>query len=279
MSSSLTMDSLAFDEVDASQARTILWKVVDDAREREKAYVSLSRWTWRILVERRLDVDLRDWHRLILDYASTLARHDSQPDAKIRGERVPLAAQALAERLKGFADLVGEQIRAAEISAPEELAKRAHVTEVLVALSEAAGEHLEREAIKERSGLKDANLSRVLTLLAANGVVERQPRGRHASFRITQRGLAIVRQSRGSKSVTPRPPVEIRIAPPAAEPQAEPQMEDVAWNGAFIQVRTLPRQRVKEAQPSIPKPKPKRKATDNNGHAIKEADLEILQYA
>lgn len=274
MSTTLSMDCLAFDEVDATQARTILWKALNDALEREKAYVSLSRWTWRILVERRLDVDLRDWHRLILDFAGTLSRRESGTCARSRGERhAPLEPKAIGERLKAFADLVAEQIRAAEAARPEELTRRAHVAEVLSALAGAPGEHLEREAIKEKSGLKDANLSRLLTLLAANGLVERHARGRNASFRITQRGLAATRHRQEVDVSAARPPVTIRLAPPSVEPEPEDQWKpDVR-----IRVKVHGRSNSRETPPSMPSLKLRNSEFSKPASIHKEA--EILQYA
>lgn len=186
-----TMEALAYDQVDAAAARDVVWRALDSQAGLREAYSALCRWTWRAMVERRLDDDLRSWHRLLLDAAGRLA--GAAPAAMPRTRARPrLDTAAAAERLRALADMVRLSIDAAAASIPAELGKRAHVLEILRFLTERVGEHVEREQIKRAVGLEDANLSRVLTLMTANSLVERLPLGRVASFRATQHGLALV---------------------------------------------------------------------------------------
>ncbi|MBD8736209.1 hypothetical protein [Sphingomonas sp. CFBP 13706] len=186
-----TMEALAYDQVDAAAARDVVWTALDSQVGFREAYSALCRWTWRAMVERRLDDDLRSWHRLLLDAAGKLAgaAPAATPRTRARSRLEPAAA---AERLRALADMVRLSIDAAAASIPTELGKRAHVLEILRFLTERVGEHVEREQIKKAVGLEDANLSRVLTLMTANSLVERLPLGKVASFRATQHGLALV---------------------------------------------------------------------------------------
>lgn len=236
MSIDITLEAVAADQLDAKSARSRLLAALTDERGHEAAYSALSRWVWRALVERRLDVDLRDWHRLILDVAAVVRRaaEERPADAPSR-RRAGLDPASAAERLKGFADLVRESIQAAEASVPEEFTQRAHVAELLDVLATNPGEPCARKALQERTGLKDANLSRLLTLLAANDLVERMPRGKSATFRITQRGLA----ARGARIDEHRlaAPERIVIAPPSVEPVSE--LDEMVVNLQRFRIETI----------------------------------------
>jgi DNA-binding transcriptional ArsR family regulator len=185
------LEALARDGIDASAARDAVWRALDTHEGARHAYAALCRWTWRIMVERRLDEELRSWHRLLLDAAAKLAGSAAAAVSRPRA-RARLDPAAVAERLRALADIVRLSVDAAAASVPAELSQRAHVREILSTLADSDGEHVERERIREALGLGDANLSRVLTLMTANGLVERLPRGKVASFRATQRGLALV---------------------------------------------------------------------------------------
>jgi len=185
-----SFEALARDEADVKTARVAIWRALDTESGHRTAYAVLCRWTWRIMIERRLDDELRSWHRLLLDTAGRIAMQASEeakPHARARLDR-----SAAAERIRALADLVRMSVEAACASVLKELVARAHVSEILRLLAKDLGTSIEREQIKNELALRDANLSRVLTLLAANGLVERLPRGKAAAFRITQRGLALL---------------------------------------------------------------------------------------
>ncbi|GGF18084.1 hypothetical protein GCM10011611_24910 [Aliidongia dinghuensis] len=137
-----------------------------------------------------------------------------------------LDCAAAAERMRALADLVRMSVEAASVSMMKDLTARAHVIEILQLLASKMGSHVEREQIKTELGLRDANLSRVMTLLAANGLVEREPRGKIAAFRVTQRGLALADSERNERQ---RARAEMLPAPVSAPVQSK---ED-ALRGVF----------------------------------------------
>ena len=181
-----SIEAIARHETDVAEAREALTKLTARADGYLRAYAILSRWAWRAMIERRLDGELRSWHRLLLDTSSRIASKTGASEDS-RG-RPKLSPQAVAERLRAYAELVRMSVEAADASVPAELVARAHVAEILRALAESGG-YVDRAELKVTCGLKEANLSRVMTLLHANGLVEREPRGRKAAFRITARGL------------------------------------------------------------------------------------------
>lgn len=212
----MSLEALAHDEVDATAARKAVWCALEDDDGYRAAYAALCRWTWRAMVERRLDDELRSWHRLLLDAAAKLASVPTVAEKRSRA-RLRLDPAAAAERMRALADVVRLSIDAAAASLPAELGKRAHVVEILRHLTENIGESVERELIRRSIGLGDANLSRVLTLMTANGLIERLPRGKVASFRATQRGLALV------TAPDPRERERARAEMPPPLPPTEPE--------------------------------------------------------
>jgi predicted transcriptional regulator len=178
----MSLEALALDEMSPPAARKLLRTMLRGEKPVVGAiYSAFARWTWRVLVERRLDEGLRDWHRLILDVAAALTSLRRGDDAA--------AAIPTPERFLALADLVRESISAAQAAVPTELLQRAHVAAILHALAGQSPAFIDRKAIAAAAGLKDANLSRILSLLAANGLVEREARGRAAAFKITRKGL------------------------------------------------------------------------------------------
>lgn len=199
-----SIELLARDEADVGAARVVIWQILGTANGHKAAYAALCKWTWRAMLERRLDDELASWHRLLLDAAGRLgAESDDRAKTQARGR---LDRPAAAERLRALADLVRMSIDAANASLPRDLTARAHVMEILRVLAD-AGEHVDREQIKQRLNLRDANLSRVMTLLAANGLVERRPRGKTAVFCIMPRGLAAVASTNAPHALPPTLPL------------------------------------------------------------------------
>lgn len=200
----IAIESLARDEADSAAARGAIWSVLGAPGGYRAAYAALCRWTWRAMIERRLDDDLRRWHRLLLDAAAkigTIAADAGADSSKI----VPTDA---AQRIRALADLVRLSIDAAKVADVADFTGRAHVIEILRMLAAKSGEFVLRDAIRTELGLGNANLSRILSLLAVNGLVEREARERQAAFRATQRAIRIVEQAdaRSGKSVVPASP-------------------------------------------------------------------------
>src|SRR4028118_430138 len=91
-----SMESLARDEATAEEARTIVWQALKRPNGHRMAYSALCRWTWRAMIERRLDTELRGWHRLLLDTAARMA--ERQEDGKPGRGRARVGTRAAAQR-------------------------------------------------------------------------------------------------------------------------------------------------------------------------------------
>lgn len=185
------LEALARDEVSAGEARQLIWSTLssEDKEGACAAYSALCRWTWRITVERRLDAELPAWHRLLLDVAGRLT---SRAEEEGTGEPgAGLSMGAAAERVRGLADILRLSIDAAELVDMDEFMSRAHVMDVLKVLAAEPESYLQRDKIRKQTGLGQANLSRLLTLLAVKGLLERKSVSKSAAFKITPQGLRL----------------------------------------------------------------------------------------
>ncbi|MEW6122976.1 MAG: hypothetical protein AB1698_10220 [Pseudomonadota bacterium] len=183
-----SLEALARDEADASAARTAIWSRLDTVEGCREAYAALSRWAWRVMVEHRVDDELRAWHRLLGDVAARMA--SVAPSETPTPTRLEPAAAA--ERIRALADLVRLSVEASDAADLTTLMGRTHVPELLRLLAKTPDAALPRETIKAELGLGNANLSRVLTLLVMNGLIERRTAGKAAAFQITSRGLETI---------------------------------------------------------------------------------------
>lgn len=210
-----TLESLARDELDVTAAAVAIQKNLAANKGEGLVYASLCRWAWRAMVERRFGDDLRDWHRLFLD---TSARVESDSVVSQGSDWcVELDGHSVSERLRALADLLRMSVEAMESAPKADLTRRAHVVEILDLLKSAGDGHVGREELKGRLNLRDANLSRVLTLMTIHGLIERQPLGRKAEFCLTSSGRKVL------ESRTPRlAPVATLIASPEQLPTVQP---------------------------------------------------------
>ena len=156
-------------------------------------YLALRAWVWKALDQRRRDSDLRAWNDILGAASSLMAQH-GQPSL---GERIAALHELLSESIA-----VGERLGAVDVT------RRQHVAEALEFLAESGGE-ANRSAIGERIGLEQANLTRVLNMMSAAGLVERSTLGKEAIFALSHAGSAAHQTraaSRKRRSATPPRP-------------------------------------------------------------------------
>lgn len=136
-----------------------------------KVYTGLAHKVWTLLIERRLDTEIRDWHALLLGVRASV---------RIRDDKI-------AERFAALADLVRESISLSETSPIRDAARRPQARRILELLAETEN-YVARRHLLRALGLKNANLSNVLTQLVAFSLIERREKGKEAEFRITALG-------------------------------------------------------------------------------------------
>jgi DNA-binding MarR family transcriptional regulator len=170
-SATISLTPIAAGDLTAKQARELVQRyVAENGRSGDALYRAFRAWTWRCLTERRYDSELRGWWELMRMTGALLQAKKQR---------------AHAERLESLCDLVFESIQFGQDEPVEQVLKRVHVRRALQALSKG---WMERPGLRTTLGLKESNLSRLLSLLQSRGLIERMQRSRIASFRLTRAG-------------------------------------------------------------------------------------------
>jgi DNA-binding MarR family transcriptional regulator len=178
MSTSLTelrssLDALSAGDIDTREARLAVRRAIDSGGDMiDRVYVALRGAAWRIISARQVPEDLAEWHD-IHTHAAVRARLAERPD--------------LAERLSTLAELVAQTGRFADRQPLNEVLERRHVVDLLVELARHGGS-ARRALLAEATALADANLSRVLAILSAHGLIMRKRSGKEALFSLTEAG-------------------------------------------------------------------------------------------
>lgn len=150
--------------------RGILQK--DDRKEvLEAAYEALRGVVFQFVASRVIGEQLDLWADVVL---------------RIKG-LFRTRSEAFSERFTVLADFLEQASRRVEFQPTDELRRRKHVRTILTLLAETGGP-TERSRIIEATGLKDANLSRILGNLVTQGWIARQPIGRELLVSITPEG-------------------------------------------------------------------------------------------
>jgi len=116
--------------------------------------------------------DVPEWHDLY-KHASSLARLAGRTD--------------LAERIHALAELVSQTVRFADRQSLEEVLARRHVADMIAGLVWRDGT-ARRTLLAEASGLAEANLSRVLAILEAHGLIRRRRADKEVIVSLTDEG-------------------------------------------------------------------------------------------
>jgi hypothetical protein len=171
------LNTIARAEASPAQAREVLLAVLGQPSPEllQDAYLALRTWVWKTLDQRRRDPELREWDDLLCAAAALMAQH-GQP--------------VLAERLTALHELLSESIAVGETLAAHDVTRRQHVTRVLDFLAKNDGQ-ASRSAIGAHLSLGQANLTRVLNLMMAAGLIERTTLGKEALFRQSRTGLEV----------------------------------------------------------------------------------------
>lgn len=170
----LNLDSIALAESDLPEARARIASVLAQSSDKaaRRVYVALRAWTWKALNGRRRDTELRGWYELIRSTSAAME------------DRFP----GLSLQMKVLHELLYESISASELLRVDELLRRKHVLDLLKHLAAAPEGRMDRDRLGKLLSLNQANLTRVLNMLTAAGLVERRTHGRQAAFELTKTG-------------------------------------------------------------------------------------------
>lgn len=171
------LDELSSGALSPEEAFTALREFLAEHKGREAsehAYEAVRGVVWQLVSSREGGDHILKWQNTVLKVKQLLRRSDEK----------------IAERFVVLADFLGQSARFRQIHAPHEMRQRKHVMEILAMLV-AARAPVDRATIGTHTKLKTANLSRVLSNLAAEGLVQRRYHGRDVEVKITEEGRRV----------------------------------------------------------------------------------------
>ncbi len=160
----------------ADAREAIREELAEDPKATRRVYAALARKVWSLLIERRFDDEIRDWHALL-----------GGVKAKVRRDDV-----AAAERISALSDLLRESISLADTSPARDMAERPRAKRILGILKREPG-FVSRRVLKDEIGIGNSHLSNVLTQLVAHNLIERRDQGKEAEFQLTPFGRQVIR--------------------------------------------------------------------------------------
>ncbi|PWW02201.1 hypothetical protein DFR52_102869 [Hoeflea marina] len=168
-------------------------------------YAALRDLVWKKLIGRDFGSELGEWH-------SALA----QTEALLREQMQP----SVADKVLVLAELLAASARHAKLHPQDEILQRKHVRAILALLAR-NDNSAPRSMIARELGLADANLSRVLGIMAMAGLVRRVRNGKEAVYVLEVAGSNAHWQvtHAANKSLHPTAGVHVASAAPAAPPQ------------------------------------------------------------
>jgi len=166
------------------------------AEAAETAYETLRSVVWQHVSSRSGGDEPRAWADVVLRIRQSL-RHAGSP---------------VAERLTVLYDMLDQTVRYREL-ADVRGAATGHNVDAILAHLKAHGGTSSRAAIAEATGLRSSNLSRILSNMCADGLVDRATRGREVDVSLAAEGRRRVGRI---EEVHPRMPAEALVSGAAA---------------------------------------------------------------
>ena len=166
---------IALADASATEARQIiqgLLKADASPDSYGKIATALRAWIWKTLTSRRHDGELADWH----DMLRRLARRASDFD------------QGMAARFQILSELIHESIVSPDIADPKSVLQRSHVRKALEHLAVADDGRMERSDLGSALSLQQANLTRIINMMVASGLVIKTSEGRRVIVELTHAG-------------------------------------------------------------------------------------------
>lgn len=166
----------------------------EDPTHPELVYDALRSFCWKLLTARLAEQEMREWHDVFRQSGALLEARGHSDQSKM---------------VNVLSDLTLESARFAAVNRPEEMIRRRYVQEILHAIAASGKEGAWRRDVMERTGLKQANLSRILAHLTSASLVDRRMVGREARLLLTSLARSLLPSSPdgGYQAVTVSPSI------------------------------------------------------------------------
>jgi predicted transcriptional regulator len=174
-------DQIAMLEASPSEAVSYLRDLLkqDDPGGPAKIYDVWSAVTWKLLTKRLYGADAEGWYDAARQISGLLLERNSD----------------FSQRVRGHADLLLESCRFGMVHSAEAMSSREHVRRVISIIDDIvqSGREAWRDDIRQRSQLKQSNLSRLLNNMEDAGLIIRKVTGKEVSVSLTEAGKHVLR--------------------------------------------------------------------------------------
>ncbi len=170
--------------------------LADAAVDHGEIFDALRAYAWKTFAERIMGEEMTPRHDLFRR-VSSLFEHAGDLER--------------ANKLAAYADLAIESVRFGRLHALGDVCARAHVRDILQVLKTHGNTAL-RTVVLAETGLKQANLSRVLAHMASSGLISRQTDGKNVTLTLTSLGREAITSPRspGGNALIVFPPLATR---------------------------------------------------------------------
>lgn len=181
------MRELALGEVGAQEAKSLLAELAGRSSEllARKAYPALQEVAWRMVRAHVMPEDVEDWISVYRYCERLMDKHDLTHSAR---------------QVEALGDMVARTARYADLQPADAILSRRHVVPLLEKLRDAGG-RLARKDLKRHLSVEEANLSRLIALLEAGGLVVRTATGRESMIELTPEGRRSVPESSAAEDI------------------------------------------------------------------------------
>lgn len=164
------MEKIAKGDITPDVAKSEIKEAISSGTSASTIYSTLLRFVWLATTERRLDPELRRWHRTLLDVAH-MVKQSSDPDAA-----------RMAVSIRSLSDLLRISIAMSDGPSTNKMLHRPNEAEVLNFIRE-KGDFVTATTISQELGIRRPAVLRILTNLISASFVQRHPRASEALFR------------------------------------------------------------------------------------------------
>jgi DNA-binding MarR family transcriptional regulator len=193
------LERLSLAELDAEDTLNLVQQALHSKIDNLNARVfeALRSNTWKLLTARIYGEDMRKWHDVFRKCASLFASID--PVASIQ--------------IRVLSDMALESARFGSINSLKEMLSKEHVAEILQVIEREGGQ-AKRAKIIELTGLRQANLSRILANMSAVGLVDRDIQGREVALSLTVIAKEHLKTTTRTPQVAPQLAPRLVMSPP-----------------------------------------------------------------
>ncbi len=172
----VALEELGAGELAIKDARRLVAPVLEAGGDIFAAFYNAFRSiTWRMVRSPSPSEDIAQWYDLCTHVGAAMRRRNDVENSA---------------RMETLAELLGQTSRFAKLQSVDSVVRRQHTDAILAVLVKHKG-RADKATIMQITGLRQANLSRLLNVLSVKGLIERSRLGKEAIITLTDSGRRV----------------------------------------------------------------------------------------